>query len=173
MNVLMILLASLSTGVLFSLPRASLFTASIVAVGGYLLNSSLLGIGVTQQEAAFAASFAVSMLAELLAKEFKVPALVLAVPGIIPLVPGSTAYRATTYLVENEQSLGTETAMRASLTAVGIASGLLLASALSRRVIKPMLARLAQRDEDADSPGEKASESGESMSATPRSAEEE
>ncbi len=147
MNALMIFLASLSTGVLFSLPRASLLTASAVAVGGYLMNSSMLGLGVTQQEAAFAASFAVSMLAELLAKFLKVPALVLAIPGIIPLVPGSTAYRATTYLVANEQLLGGETAMTASLTAVGIASGLLLASALSRRVIKPMLARLGSGEQ--------------------------
>ena len=141
MKFVLIFFASLSTGVLFNLPRASLLLASIVAVGGSMVNSSMLRIGAHPEEAAFGASFAVSMLAELLARKWKVPAAVLAIPGVIPLVPGGAAYRATTYLVDGKELAGAEAAIGAALTAVGIASGLLLASSLSRRVLRPLLAR--------------------------------
>lgn len=137
----LIFLASLSIGVLLNMPRRSLVLASLIAVAGSGVNSSLLLIGAHPQEAAFAASFAVAILAELLARKLKIPSPVLSIPGIIPLVPGSVAYRATTYLVDGREITGAQTAIGASLTAVGIASGLLLASALSRRVIKPLLAR--------------------------------
>jgi uncharacterized membrane protein YjjB (DUF3815 family) len=122
-KVLLIFFASLSVGVLLNMPRRTLLLSSVIGVLGYLVN------------------FAVAILAELLARKLKVPSPVLSIPGIIPLVPGSVAYRATTYLVNGREITGAQTAIGASLTAVGIASGLLLASSLSRRVIKPLLAR--------------------------------
>jgi uncharacterized membrane protein YjjB (DUF3815 family) len=140
-KVLLIFFASLSVGVLLNMPRRTLLLSSVIGVLGYLVNSSMLRVGGQPQEAAFAASFAVAILAELLARKLKVPSPVLSIPGIIPLVPGSVAYRATTYLVNGREITGAQTAIGASLTAVGIASGLLLASSLSRRVIKPLLAR--------------------------------
>jgi uncharacterized membrane protein YjjB (DUF3815 family) len=73
-----------------------------------------------------------------LARVLKVPSPVLSIPGVIPLVPGSVAYRSVVHLVKGEEILGVELGTRAGLTAVGIASGLLLASALSRRVLKPV-----------------------------------
>ncbi len=139
----LIFLASLSVGVLLNMPRQSLVLASVIGVAGSMVNSSLLRIGAHPQEAAFAASFAVAILAELLARRLKVPSPVLSIPGVIPLVPGSVAYRATTYLVDGKEISGAQTAIGAALTAVGIASGLLLASAISRRVIKPLLARFS------------------------------
>jgi uncharacterized membrane protein YjjB (DUF3815 family) len=144
MKYLLIFLASLSIGVLLNMPRKSLLLASLIAVAGFMVNSSMLRIGAQPQEAAFAGSFAVAILAELLARKMKVPSPVLSIPGIIPLVPGSVAYRATTFLVDGKEISGAETAIGAALTAVGIASGLLLASAISRRVIKPLLARFAE-----------------------------
>lgn len=144
MKSLLILLASLSIGVLLNMPRKSLLLSSVIAVAGFLVNDSMLRIGAHPQEAAFAASFAVAILAELLARKLKVPSPVLTVPGIIPLVPGSVAYRATTYLVDGKEISGAQAAIGAALTAVGIASGLLLASAISRRVIKPLLAYAAR-----------------------------
>lgn len=144
MKFLLVFLASLSIGVLLNMPRQSLLLASVIGVAGAMVNSSMLRIGAHPQEAAFAASFAVAILAELLARKLKVPSPVLSIPGIIPLVPGSVAYRATTFLVDGKEITGAQTAIGAALTAVGIASGLLLASAISRRVIKPLLARAAQ-----------------------------
>jgi uncharacterized membrane protein YjjB (DUF3815 family) len=144
MKFVLIFFASLSVGVLLNMPRQSLLLASVIGVAGSMVNSSMLRIGAHPQEAAFAASFAVAILAELLARKMKVPSPVLSIPGIIPLVPGSVAYRATTYLVDGKEISGAETAIGAALTAVGIASGLLLASAISRRVIKPLLARAAK-----------------------------
>lgn len=141
---LYVFLASLSVGVLLNMPRQTLLLSSLIGVAGSMINSSMLRIGAHPQEAAFAASFAVAILAELLARRLKVPSPVLSIPGIIPLVPGSVAYRATTYLVDGKEMSGAQTAIGAALTAVGIASGLLLASSISRRVIKPLLARFGK-----------------------------
>ena len=143
MKFVLIFFASLAIAVQFSLPRKSFLVSALIAVAGSMVNSSFLRVGAHPQESAFAAAFAVAILAELLARRMKVPSPVLSIPGIIPLVPGSAAYRATTYLVDGKELSGAETAIGAALTAVGIASGLLLASSLSRRVIKPMLARFA------------------------------
>ncbi len=143
MKFALIFFASLAIAVQFSLPRNSFLVSALIAVAGSMVNSSLLRVGAHPQESAFAAAFAVAILAELLARKMKVPSLVLSIPGIIPLVPGSAAYRATTYLVDGKELSGAETAIGAALTAVGIASGLLLASSLSRRVIKPLLARFS------------------------------
>lgn len=148
-KILLIFFASLSVGVLLNMPRQSLLLSSVIGVAGSMVNASMLRIGGQPQEAAFAASFAVAILAELLARKLKVPSPVLSIPGIIPLVPGSVAYRATTYLVDGQEISGAETAIGAALTAVGIASGLLLASSLSRRVIKPLLARAEKKSRPA------------------------
>ncbi len=143
MKFVLIFFASLAIAVQFSLPRSAFLMSALIAVAGSMVNSSLLRIGAHPQESAFAAAFAVAILAELLARKMKVPSLVLSIPGIIPLVPGSAAYRATTYLVDGKELSGAETAIGAALTAVGIASGLLLASSISRRVVKPLLARFS------------------------------
>lgn len=142
---LLIFFASLAIGVRFNLPRKSFIVSALIAVAGSMVNSSLLRVGAHPQESAFAAAFAVAISAELLARKMRVPSLLLSIPGIIPLVPGSAAYRATTFLVDGKELSGAETAIGAALTAVGIASGLLLASSLSRRVIKPLLARFAPK----------------------------
>ncbi len=136
MSPILILLASLSIGVLFSLPPTSLLLASVIATAGHLANQGLLSAGAAPAEAAFVGAYLVAQIAEILARFLKVPAPVLSIPGIIPLVPGSVAYRATTHFVEGRELLGMETAIHAGLTAVGIASGLLLATSLSRRAFK-------------------------------------
>lgn len=135
MSPMLIVGASLCIGVLFGLPRRSLLLAALIATAGHLANQGLLTAGAAAAEAAFAGAYLVAQSAEILARYRKVPAPVLSIPGIIPLVPGSVAYRATVHFVEGRELLGMETAIHAGLIAVGIASGLLLATSLSRRFL--------------------------------------
>ncbi|MFA5507153.1 MAG: threonine/serine exporter family protein [Vulcanimicrobiota bacterium] len=137
-NVLLIFVATLALGIRFNLPLRTLpYSASIAAVS-YFLASWLSTRGASPPEAAFAGAFAVAMISEVLARVLKVPSPVLSIPGVIPLVPGSVAYRAVVQLVKGQEVMGMELAIKAALTAVGIASGLLLASALSRQTLKPV-----------------------------------
>ena len=148
-NALLIFVATLALGVRFNLPRYTLPYSATIASVSYFVGQLLFTRGATAPEAAFVAAFMVAMISELLARLLKVPSPVLSIPGVIPLVPGSVAYRAVVHLVKGQEILGVEFGTRAGLTAVGIASGLLLASALSRRVLKPVFQVLViDRPED-------------------------
>lgn len=138
MSVILIFLASLATGVLFSLPRRAVVVAALIAAAGYSLKEWLLLHHATPSEAAFLGAFLVAQAAEIVARVLKLPSPVLSIPGIIPLVPGSEAYLAITQIVQGKEVLGAQTSVGAGLSAVAIASGLFLASALSRRILGPV-----------------------------------
>jgi uncharacterized membrane protein YjjB (DUF3815 family) len=135
---LLIFVATLALGVRFNLPRNTLPYAATIAAISFQATQWLLAHGATNPEAAFVGAFMVAMSSELLARVLKVPSTVLSIPGVIPLVPGGMAYRAVVHLVNSQEVLGVEVGTRAALTAVGIASGLLLASSLSRKALKPV-----------------------------------
>ena len=137
-NALLIFIATFAIGVRFNLPQATLLFSSLIASCSYAMTQTLLANGATGAEAAFAGAFMVAMSSEVLARVLKVPSPVLSIPGIIPLVPGSVAYRAVVQFVRGDELQGIEIGTRAALTAVGIASGLLLASSLSRNLLKPV-----------------------------------
>lgn len=128
----------MALGVRFNLPRATLPYSSGIAALSFLAAQLLARHGAKAAEAAFVGAFLVAMSSELLARVLKVPSPLLSIPGIIPLVPGSVAYRAVLHMVRGEETLGLEVGIRAGLTAVGIASGLLLAGAISRKFLKPV-----------------------------------
>lgn len=138
MNIVLIFIAALALGPRFHLPRETLLVSSTIACLGFACSQWLTDHGATAPEAAFAGAFVVAMSSEFLARFLRVPSPVLSIPGIIPLVPGSVAYRAVTHLVKGEEVSGVGVGTNAVLTAVGIASGLLLASALARQVLKPI-----------------------------------
>lgn len=137
LSALCLLAASVATGVLLNVPRHALFTVPPVALMGYMLAFQAEASGWSRPFAVFAAAFAVALVGEWLARIQKLPALVLAVPAVIPLVPGSVAYAAMAASVAGSHPLAFERGAEAALTAAGIASGLLLASALMRRPDAP------------------------------------
>ena len=140
MNAIFIFIATLALGVRFNLPRRALIVSPLVAAIAFSLVAQLQLMGGSESEAAFAGSVLVAMSAEVLARILSVPSLVITIPGIIPLVPGNMAYKAVTYLVRGEELEGMEVATKVILVAVAIASGLLLSSALTRKIMRPVLA---------------------------------
>ena len=137
-TVLWIFLATLALGVRFNIPRSALVFSAAIASSCFGVVLLLQNLGAQEAESAFVGAFLVAMSSEILARFLRVPSPVLSIPGVIPLVPGSVAYRAVIHLVKGEQVQGLETSVKVVLTAVGIASGLLLASALGRRFLGPI-----------------------------------
>lgn len=137
MNTIFIFLATLALGVKFNIPKRNLALAALVATAGFALVQWLQAQGATPSEAAFTGAFVVAASSEFLARRFRVPAPVISIPGIIPLVPGSVAYAAVIHLVKGEELAGVGVGTKAALTAAAIASGLLLASALTRKILGP------------------------------------
>lgn len=136
MNVLLVFVATLAVGIRFQLPKQSLGFSATIASLSYWLSVEAQALGASVTEASFLAAFTVAMSSEVLARALKTPAPVLSIPGIIPLVPGSVAYRGVIHLVNGQEVEGMALAVKAVLIASGIASGLLLASAVSRRVFR-------------------------------------
>lgn len=112
-------------GILYNIPVRTLFITSLGGALGwalyYFLSFQLgldlfFGVGV--------ASFLVAFLSQLDARYFKMPVIVFAIPGIIPLVPGGSAYNMMRAFVQGNPEValtfGTETFLISGAIALGL-----------------------------------------------------
>ena len=123
-------LGSLGFSLLFGLRRRYLFAASLgglLAWGVYLLADGRLGNLFLSN--LLAAAFAV-VYAELMAHRLKTPATLYVVPGIIPLVPGSSLYYTMSNAVRGELELSRAYGMTTLKAALAIAAGISFVLAL-------------------------------------------
>jgi len=114
-------ISSLAFAVVFNVPVRYLLPGALAGAIGWLIFRSLGGTNT----AIFFASVAIGLIAEAGARMFRVPVLIIAVPGMIPLVPGVQAYSTMLALVKGDfigaLTNGTETLFAAGAIAVGIA----------------------------------------------------
>ncbi|WP_096186166.1 threonine/serine exporter family protein [Evansella halocellulosilytica] len=119
--------AIISFGVIFSVPkRALLIGGSIGMVTWGVLQFGLTFAASTVFATALA-SLTAATIAHLLAKKIKIPVTTLAIPGILPLVPGSRAYFTMLSFVEGNYIQGLEFGVETMLQAGAIAAGLVFA----------------------------------------------
>lgn len=124
-------LASGGFGVLFKIPSRFIAYASLVgAVGwmGYLTVLPLSG----NVLATLVAAGLVALLAEGFSRSLKTPATTLAVPGIIPLVPGMRVFRSMEYFLNGDNLNGIDEVAMTMLIAGAIAFGLAIVGSLFR-----------------------------------------
>lgn len=125
----MLLITPLALGVLF---RARLrefpwiVLGTLVAFWGARLGVDWLGPGL----GTVLGALAVGLLGNLFARRLHKPAVVISVPSIIMLVPGSIGYRSLTYAMDRDLVTGLDTAFLALLVGVSLVAGLLLANVL-------------------------------------------
>lgn len=79
---------------------------------------------------AFAAALLLGSVSNLYARLLDRPASVLAVPGILMLVPGSLGFRSMTWLLQQDVVHGLKTLVQMSLVAVALVGGLLFANVI-------------------------------------------
>jgi uncharacterized membrane protein YjjP (DUF1212 family) len=105
---------------------------------GWILLAAILAFSVTYfsgnylstELAPFVGGFAVGLGANIYARLLKRPAAMIAMPGLILLVPGSIGFRGLSFLVEKNTLAGIETTFQMFMIAVALVGGLLLASIL-------------------------------------------
>lgn len=117
-------LGSLGFAVIFNLRKKYIISASIggfVCWGAYLL-TGLFADGVFLPT--LVASAAATLYAELLARFLKVPAIVIFVSAIIPLIPGSSLFYTMSNIVSGEIALFKEYGIETILFVLGITSGI-------------------------------------------------
>ena len=113
--------ATVGFAIIFNVPIRYLLVGGLAGTIGWLIyllmGQSNFGI--------FVAAVGIGLMAEIGARILHIPVLLIAVPGIIPLVPGVQAYRTMLALVRGDflgaLTNGTETLFVAGAIAVGIA----------------------------------------------------
>ncbi len=120
------LVSAVSYGLLFNVPVRALMAGGLAGMVGWIIFYLLPFLGAELLLSTFVAATAVSLLSQMLSIYLRVPSTNFSVAGIIPLVPGSMAYRAMLAFVNGEYIHGITLATQTSMVAGAIASGLIL-----------------------------------------------
>ena len=120
-------LGSASSGILFRVPRRALVSCGLMGSVSWLGLKAFGSYGLSDASASFLAAFTMCLCAELLSRWMRLPVPCLTVPGMIPLVPGLTAYRAMFSFVTRQYPQGAESTIQTLLIAGAISAGLAMA----------------------------------------------
>ncbi len=128
------LLAAVLAGIAFSVILEAerkdfpwVIFASVIAVLAGRIGTQLLGL----ELGGFVGALVVGVAGNLFARLRKRPSMVMLVPGILMLVPGTFGFRSLSALLDAQVVPAVQTAFRMILTAVALVSGLLFADIIS------------------------------------------
>lgn len=134
---LLSIVATVSFSILYQIPRKAIIPVGILGMVSWLFYAAAMHFGTNPVVASFVASIVVSLLSEAFARTLRMPVIIFAVPGIVVLLPGMTAYSAMKAFVVHQYlvgiSMGTETALVAGALASGIAISGVLAKSIWRK----------------------------------------
>jgi uncharacterized membrane protein YjjB (DUF3815 family) len=120
------LLSTVAWCLLFNVPVRTLIPGGLVGMTGWLVFYLMPLLGAELTFSTFLAAMVVSLLSQVLSIHLRVPSTNFSVAGIIPLVPGSIAYKSMLAFVNGDYLNGITLATQTSMVAGAIASGLIL-----------------------------------------------
>lgn len=124
-------LTAFGFAVLYNIPRKTITSAGITGAVGWTIHFFLVEYAdVMNFIATIIAAFFIAFTSQIFARRLKTPVIIFTLPGIIPLVPGGSAYNAMRYFVEGNSELGFQFATSTFLTAGALALGLTINGAL-------------------------------------------
>ncbi|MFJ7825659.1 threonine/serine exporter family protein [Psychrobacillus sp. NPDC096623] len=132
-------IAAMAFGVVFNAPKKSLFYCGIAGMTGWIVYMCVNQLNQDQVGASFAGAFTVAFVSHIMSKKFKMPMIIFSVAGIIPLVPGGTAYNAMRHVVEKDYAMALEFGSQALLISGSIAMGLVFAEIITQLWVKASL----------------------------------
>lgn len=135
-NVLFSFLAAASFGVMFNVPKRLLLHCGTVGVFGWMVYYFLSEHRVDPLPSTVAAAFTIAVIGYVYARRYKTPVIVFTIAGIIPLVPGGTAYRAMRAFVQNDYSEALPLAAKAFMISGSIALGLILSDVFYQLLLR-------------------------------------
>ncbi|GEQ06059.1 threonine/serine exporter family protein [Staphylococcus gallinarum] len=125
--------ASYFFNVIYDAPKKLFIPAGFAGAMGYMVYFVLTeSFHMDSIYTSLLGSLTLGLLSHIMSRIFKAPVVIFMIPGIIPLVPGSIAFRATQQLVTLQFTDATNTFIRAILVAGAIALGLLISDQLSK-----------------------------------------
>ncbi len=126
----MCFLGSAAVAVAFNVPPRALWVCGVLGNVAWSGELFLRTHGDSMLAANFSAALIVAMLAELAARVQRLPVTCFAVPGVIPLVPGFSLYKAMYGFVMNQIAIADTDLMDALLIAGAIAAALVIAGSV-------------------------------------------
>lgn len=120
------LLSTVAYCTLFNVPIRTLFAGGLVGMTGWTVYYVATLLGDSVIFSTFLAATLVSLLSQILSIRLRVPSTNFSVSGIIPLVPGSIAYKSMLAFVNNNYLQGITLITQTSMIAGSIAAGLIL-----------------------------------------------
>lgn len=126
-------LAGAGFAVLFNLPPRLVLAAALAATAGNTMRLLLLDDGQAVTTAALAGATVVGLVAAAVAARTHSTRIVLAIPGVIPMVPGTAAYTGLVALSQGKLLPAIEFGVEATLVIGSLAIGLALARVLTDR----------------------------------------
>ncbi|MGE7765370.1 threonine/serine exporter family protein [Peribacillus sp. NPDC096540] len=139
-------IASAAFGVIFNVPKKSLFQCGLVGMLGWVLYFFLVKNEINSIMATLAAAFIVAVISQYFAKRYKTPITIFNVSGIIPLVPGGLSYDAMKHFVVNDFNVAVQLAAKAFMLAGAIAMGLIFAEVINQLITKYNRRKLRMRN---------------------------
>ncbi|MBS4178918.1 threonine/serine exporter family protein [Lederbergia citrea] len=129
-------IAATGFGIIFNAPKKSLVQCGLVGMIGWIVYIVMSDSSVDVVQAAFSGAFTVSLIGHVMARRYKTPIIIFIVAGIIPLVPGGSAYDAMRHVVSNDYSGAIPLATKAFIISGAIAMGLVFAEVFVQFVLK-------------------------------------
>ncbi|WJQ08003.1 threonine/serine exporter family protein [Geobacillus stearothermophilus] len=134
MQLLLSFVASTLFGMIFNVPPRLLPHSGFVGMSGWTVYMLTVRSGVDSVIATFMAAFFVAFLSNAFARRYRAPATIFIVPGILPLVPGGTAFEAMRHVVMNDYNAAIPLAAKAFMISGAIAMGLIFSEVVNQLV---------------------------------------
>ena len=113
--------------IIFNAPRRLLLACGFVGAVAWTIYQFTVDMQFGKVGATFLGSLILGLLSHTMSRRYKRPVIIFIVPGIIPLVPGGTAYEATRFLVSNNYTSAVNTFLEVTLISGAISFGILVA----------------------------------------------
>lgn len=125
-------LATIGYAVLYQVPKRAALWVGIVGMTAWLTQYAARQYGFSSVGSAFLGGLVVAVISELLARLMRMPVIVFVVGGIVPLVPGSSAYATMRQFVTGQNLEGLAKGTETFLIASAISAGLVIAGTIMR-----------------------------------------
>lgn len=141
--ILLALLGSFTSGLTFNVRGYKLVFSGLSGVAGFFSYSLMLGWTGHYVLSIFIGAVMVGLYSEIAARLLKTPSTIFSIPGILPLVPGITAYEAITLLTDNKLNEGLGKIIETMNGAGAIAFGILIVTAFFKLLSRIKINKLA------------------------------
>ncbi|TFD99935.1 MULTISPECIES: threonine/serine exporter family protein [Jeotgalibacillus] len=135
-------IAAAGFGIIFNAPKESLWKCGFVGMIGWMTYFLLFTFGIGEIPATVTAAFLIAVISQFYARVYKAPIIIYIVSGIIPLVPGGTAYNAMRAFATNDYNTAVQFAAKAFLISGSIAMGIVLSEVINQLLKQSRLKRI-------------------------------